>query len=156
MALESYNYRSVGGDRETERLIQNANVEEAGQCPQRSSGPGGGSEEHFPYACNPLWGRNAKVCNMVLTAAFLLLLSVGLLRTEKPSATEKPSGFSTTNINPSPSYELSKKHKHAVVYDCMLEVSRLAFLVNIVLENMELVGGLDSPHLRYCCTFLYL
>ncbi len=152
MLLESFKYGSISGDRDSERLRPDA--EEARQCPQRSSGPGGEYEEYRPLAHNVIGARQKRVAayfNLVLVASCLVVLVFGFFEATKYS------DFSTTSVHPPPSHGSSKKQKHAMVYDCVLEVSRLAFLVvNIILENVEFMGGIGSSHLRCCCTFLYL
>ncbi len=155
MSFESYNYGSVNGDRYSEPLRPYTHAEEAGPCPQRSSGPGGEYDENRPLTHDVLGARQKRGAvyyfHQIFVACCLAMLVFELFRATKYA------DFSTTSAHPPPSYGSSKKQKHATAYDCMLEVSRFAFLVvNIVLENVEFMGGIGSSHLRCCCTFLYL
>eukprot|EP01084_Bolivina_argentea_P033539 62022_1 len=116
MLLESFKYGSISGDRDSERLRPDA--EEARQCPQRSSGPEGEYEEYRPLAHNVIGARQKRVAvyfNLVLVASCLVVLVFGFFEATKYS------DFSTTSVHPPPSHGSSKKQKHAMVYDCVLE-----------------------------------
>ncbi len=158
MPLESCNYGSVNGGQNSEPLRSYTDAEEAGKCPPCSLGSGGAYEECSPLVPDVLETRDSGQRRRAMSAPLVLLFCFlgagGLDLAFSVLKGTKYGDFSTTSADPPLSYGSLEEPKHAMVNSCLLEVSRLPFLVVNILINVEFRGGIRF--ISYSVLLLYV
>ncbi len=156
MPLKSGNYGSIKRGRNSEPLKSHTDAEESGKYSPLSPGSGGACKDCSPLVPHVIETGDSGQRRGAVSASLVLLfcfLGGGLGLAFSVHKGTKYSDFSTASEDSPLSYESLDDQTNAMMNSCLIEVSRLAFLlvVNIILANVESKGGISSSHIRCCC-----